>query len=96
MGHVLLSEIQDVWPEQTKIGVPVTCSTSHFAGYKQALNTSCMYLNVNVPKELIDIILFYLDETKVGRLHLMNSTHYIQININYLIDEYWNGVVKYN
>ena len=52
-----------------------------------------MVFDMNVPQVLINVILSYLDEKKVARLHLMNSTHYVQININYLIDQYWNGVL---
>ena len=85
-----------MWPDQTKIGVPVLCSKSWTTDYEHGLNHSRIVLNLHVPQVLIDIVLSYLDETKVGRLHVMNSTHYIQINIHYLIDEYWNGVLKYD
>ena len=85
-----------MWPEQTKIGFPLAFSiaTSELSKYKQGLDDSRIILNINVPEVLINVILSYLDETKVARLHLMNSTHYLQININYLIDQYWNHVLK--
>ena len=76
--------------------MPVTCSKSWATDYEDGLNYSDIVLNLDVPQILIDIVLSYLDETNVGRLHIMNSTHYIQININYLIDEYWNGVLKHD
>ena len=69
-------------------------STYELVKYKQGLDDSGIVLDVKVPRVLISAILSYLDETKVPRLHLMNSTHYVQININYLIDEYWNDVSK--
>ena len=84
---------QDVWPEQTKIGLPLAGSTSELSGYKKGLDDSHTVLEMNVPYVLINLILSYLDERKVPRLHLMNCTHYAQININYLIDQYWNGVL---
>ena len=74
--------------------MPLTCSTSELSKYKQGLDDSDIVLDVNVPQVLINIILSYLDETTVPRLHLMNSTHYVQMNINYLIDQYWNDVLK--
>ena len=69
-------------------------SKSHLEKYKQGLNDSGIVFNVNVPRELIDLILSYVDQSKVPRLHIMNSTHYIQINMNYLIDQYWNSILK--
>ena len=83
-----------MWPEQTKLAMPVTCSKSRLITYEQGLNDSYIVLHLNVPQELIAIILSYVDENQVGRLHIMNSTHYVQININYLIDEYFNSVFK--
>ena len=68
-------------------------SISELSGYKKGLDESQMVFDMNVPQVLINVILSYLDEKKVARLHLMNSTHYVQININYLIDQYWNGVL---
>ena len=70
--------------------MPLACSTSQLTKYEQGLNDSQIVLDVNAPQVLIDVVLSYLDETKVARLHLMNSTHYVQINVNYLIDQYWN------
>ena len=90
---------QDVWPEQTKIDMPVPVgrgSTSLPRKYRQGLNDSYFVLQLNVPKVMIDVILSYLDESRTPRLHLMSSTHYIQININYLIHQYWNGVKYLN
>ena len=72
----------------------MTCSTSELLKYKKGLDDSDIILNMNVPQVLINVILLYLDERRVARLHLMNSSHYVQININYLIDEYWNHVLK--
>ena len=83
-----------MWPEQTKLGMPVAGSKSRLITYEQGLNNSNIVLSLNVPQELIGIILSYVDESQVGRLHIMNSTHYVQININYLIDEYFNSVCK--
>ena len=83
-----------MWPEQTKIWFPLASSTSELSKYKQGLDDSRIILDINVPQVLINVILSYLDETKVPRLHLMNSTHYLQININYLIDQYWDHVLK--
>ena len=77
-----MCDAQDVWPEKTKIGFPLACSTSELSKYKQGLDDSGITLDINVPQVLINVILSYLDERKVPRLHLMNSTHYLQININ--------------
>ena len=74
--------------------MPVTCSQSRLAKYKQALENSKIVLNLNIPQVLINVLLAYVDECQVARLHIMNSTHYVQININYLVDEYFNCVFK--
>ena len=79
---------------QTKIGMPLAGSKSRLIVYEQGLNDANIVLGLNIPQELIGIILSYVDESEVGRLHIMNSTHYVQININYLIDEYFNSVFK--
>ena len=81
-----------MWADQTKIGMPIGYSNSRLKEYIHGLNDSFIVLNLNVPKVVIDIILSYLDEIQVPRLHIMSSTHYAQININYLIDQYWDGV----
>ena len=74
--------------------MPVACSKSRLITYEQGLNDSYIVLSLNVPQELVAMILSYVDESQVGRLHIMNSTHYVQININYLVDEYFNSVLK--
>lgn len=70
--------------------MPVTCLKSCLTKYEQGLNDWNIGSHLIVPKVLIDIILSYVDENQVAQLHIMNSTHYVQININYLIDEYYN------
>ena len=74
--------------------MPVTCSQSRLPKYKQGLNDSEMVWNLNIPQVVINVILAYVDECQVARLHIMNSTHYVQINLNYLVDEYFNCVLK--
>ena len=83
-----------MWADQTKIGMPIGYSTSRLKEYLHGLNNAFIVLSLNVPKVMIDVILSYLDESRVPRLHIMSSTHYAQISINYLIDQYWNVVCK--
>ena len=70
----------------------IGCSKSRLIEYEQGLCDSDIIFNLNVPNVLINVILTYLDESNVSKLHIINSTHYLQIDINYLIDEYWNRV----